>query len=102
MRRLMIGGVAAALLLAAGAVQAGNAERGKGLAAACVACHGAQGISAIPMYPNLAGQHQMYLVNALKAYRDGKRPDPVMAPQAATLSDQAIADLAAYFASLPR
>ncbi len=80
---------------------AGDPEVGKALATACTACHGPEGISSNPVWPNLAGQHAAYLAIALKAYRDGRRVDPLMSPMARRLSDQDIANLAAYFSSLP-
>ena len=52
-------------------------------AATCVACHGQNGIGLSPTWPTLAGQHEDYLVNSLKQYRDGTRGDPVMMPMAA-------------------
>lgn len=79
---------------------AGDAAKGKAKAGTCVACHGSNGISQIPMYPNLAGQKQQYLEIQLKAFRDGTRKNMVMAPMAAGLSDEDIANLAAYYASL--
>lgn len=79
---------------------AGDVAAGKTKAMACMACHGAKGISAIPMYPNLAGQKEQYLVLQLTAFRDGERKNMVMAPMAAGLSDSDIDDLSAYFASL--
>ena len=75
----------------------GDAQAGKTKAAVCAACHGADGISAVDMYPNLAGQHADYIVKQLKAFKAGTRKDPVMAPMAAGLSDQDMADLGAYF-----
>lgn len=88
--------------LATGTVQAGDAERGKALSATCATCHGAQGISAAPaVFPDLAGRPADTLASMLKAFRSGERQNAIMAPQAASLSDQDIADLAAYFASLP-
>ncbi len=66
----------------------------------CVACHGQNGISLSPAWPTLAGQHEDYLVHALNQYRDGSRTDVVMASLAAGLSDETVALLAAYFASL--
>lgn len=69
-------------------------------ASTCAACHGQNGISLSPGWPTLAGQHEDYLVHALQQYRDGTRKDPVMTPLAAELSDETIAQLAAYFASL--
>ena len=80
----------------------GNVEAGKTKAAMCAACHGANGIGASVAFPNLAGQHADYIVKQLKAFKDGTRTDPVMAPMAAGLSDQDMADVAAYFASLER
>lgn len=79
---------------------AADIEAGKAKSATCAACHGANGISAIPMYPNLAGQKEMYLDKQMKAFRDGQRQDPVMGPMAKPLSDQDIADISAYYASL--
>lgn len=83
-----------------GALAAGDAEAGKAKSGMCVACHGTDGNSLAPMYPNLAGQHAQYLESAIKAYRDGLRSGPMaamMTPMAANLSDQDAADLAAYF-----
>ncbi|WP_336365645.1 c-type cytochrome [Marinobacter sp. C2H3] len=95
----------AVLLGQAGAVSAGDAEAGKALAGArCAACHGQNGISAIPVYPSLAGQNEAYLVSALKAYRSGQRAGgqaAIMQGQAASLTDEQIDNLAAYFAKLP-
>jgi cytochrome c553 len=73
---------------------------GKTKAAVCSACHGAEGISVLPDYPNLAGQKVKYLESSIKAYRDGQRKHAVMSPMAAGLSDADVQDLAAYFAAL--
>jgi len=81
---------------------AGNADAGKTKAAMCAACHGANGIGASDAYPNLAGQHADYIAKQLKAFKDGSRVDPVMAPMAAGLSEQDMADVGAYFAGLDR
>lgn len=78
-----------------------DAAAGKTKAAVCAACHGAEGVSVIPDYPNLAGQKVKYLESSIKAYRDGQRKHAVMSPMAAGLSDADILDLAAYFAALP-
>ncbi|MEM7277366.1 MAG: c-type cytochrome [Pseudomonadota bacterium] len=78
----------------------GNAENGKILAYTCLGCHGIDGYrNAYPSYrvPKLKGQSQAYLQAALKAYRSGERTHSTMAAQAASLSDQDMADLAAYF-----
>src|SRR5690554_6735108 len=83
---------------------AGDAAAGKAKAAVCAACHGANGIAQIPMYPNLAGQNEQYLVSSMQAYKNKQRSggqSMLMQPQAAALSDEDIANLAAYYASMP-
>lgn len=92
--------VAACLTLLSAPVFAGDAAAGKSKAATCVACHGADGVSVNPMWPNLAGQKELYLAKQMKDFREGKRNDPVMGPMAKPLSDEDIADLAAYYAGL--
>lgn len=79
---------------------AGDAAAGKAKSATCAACHGAAGISATDIWPNLAGQKQGYLIKQIKAFRDGSRKDPSMSPMAAPLTDEDIDDLAAFFSSL--
>ncbi len=69
-------------------------------AAACAACHGANGISLNAVWPTLAGQHEDYLETALNQYRNGKRTDPVMTAQAALVAEEDVALLARYFAGL--
>lgn len=81
-------------------VMAADVEAGKRKAATCAGCHGPEGISRNPMWPNLAGQQPGYLVKQLKAFRDGSRKDPMMTPLAAPLSDEDIANLAAYYHGL--
>jgi len=83
------------------AAVSGNAERGKALAAACAGCHGAEGISPSDAFPNLAGLPATVLYKQLDDYRTGKRENPIMQGMAAPLDDQKVADVAAYFASLP-
>ncbi len=78
----------------------GNVEAGQALASRCAACHGPEGKSQNPLWPHLAGQQAGYLAKQLKAFRSGERQDPLMSAQAAPLSDEQIADLAAYFSSL--
>jgi cytochrome c553 len=93
---------AAALLSGPAAVQAaGDADAGKAKAATCAGCHGPKGIAIAPNYPNLAGQKEQYLADSMKAYRDGGRDNPIMKPMVSALSDEDIANLAAYYASLP-
>ena len=78
----------------------GNADAGKTKSQACVGCHGMNGKSNNPNYPNLAGQKELYLVKAITAYKTGDRKDPMMAPMIGSLSDADIADLAAYYSSV--
>lgn len=80
--------------------QKGNASRGLEKSAVCHACHGQDGTLAIDANtPILAGQHAGYLEHSLRQYRSGERQDPLMSPFAMNLSDQDIADLAAWYAS---
>ncbi len=75
----------------------GNAQNGQAKAAVCAACHGLDGNSVNPEWPSLAGQHAQYIERQLHLFKNGTRQSPVMAPMAAPLSDQDMADLAAYF-----
>lgn len=80
---------------------AGDAAAGKAKAAICAACHGANGISPNDIWPNLAGQKKGYLIKQIKAFKEGKRQDPSMAPMVGMLNDQDIENIAEYYASLP-
>jgi len=84
---------------ATSAMAEGNASIGKGKAAACAACHGADGNSPSDMFPKLAGQGEAYLVKQLQDFKSGARNNAIMAPMVATLSEEDMADLAAYFSS---
>lgn len=77
-----------------------NAQQGMQKAAICGQCHGVDGISIIPIYPNLAGQKQAYMEIQLKAFRSGERINAAMTPHSRKLSDQDIIDLSAYYANL--
>ena len=94
----------AVLIVLAGAqiaVAAGDAQAGKAKAQACAACHGADGKSANPAWPNLAGQHARYISKQLADFKAGEeRKDPIMAGLAAPLTPEDMADLGAYFATL--
>jgi len=79
----------------------GDANAGKEKAAVCSACHGANGISPAPMFPNLAGQRAEYLYWQLVEFKREARPESPMTSQVANLDDAALRDLAAWFASLP-
>lgn len=100
MKFLMIAATAA--VLSTGAMAAGNADAGKGKVAVCASCHGANGKALVPTYPSLAGQNAAYLEGALKAYKSQERKGyqaAIMYGMAAPLSDQDIADIAAFYAS---
>lgn len=79
----------------------GSAEAGKAKSITCTACHGADGNSVNPLWPNHAGQGAPYIVAQLQAFKSGLRKDPLMAPQAMMLSDEDMRDLAVYFESMP-
>jgi len=90
----------ALILFAHGAQASGDPANGRLLAYTCMGCHGIEGYrNAYPSYrvPRLGGQKDEYIVVALEAYRDGKRPHPTMQAQGGSLTDRAIEDLAAYF-----
>jgi len=87
------------IAVSASVFASGNIEAGKEKSTACAACHGVDGVSASPMFPTIAGQHADYMLHALKGYKSGKRNNPVMQGTVATLTDEDMADLAAYFAS---
>lgn len=84
----------------------GNAEAGQQKSAVCAACHGPDGNSPLDMYPKIAGQHESYLFKQLKDYKlaaetggEQGRADPIMQGQVMMLSEQDMADLAAFFAA---
>lgn len=90
------------VLAQAGALQAaGDAAAGEAKSTVCAACHGTNGISNIPINPNLAGQVPGYIAAQLKAFKSGERVNAVMAGQAVILSDEDMADLDAFYASQP-
>ncbi|WP_126456998.1 c-type cytochrome [Sulfuriflexus mobilis] len=82
------------------ALAGGDPINGKVKADSCIGCHGANGISDNPLFPNLAGQKELYLIKQLKAFKNGSRIDPTMNAMVTALKDDDIHDLSAYFASL--
>ena len=91
--------IAGLSLASSAALAAGSSAAGQEKAAPCAACHGADGNSATPTFPNLAGHHATYIVQALEQYQNGQRKNAIMVGQAANLSEQDIKDLAAYYAA---
>jgi cytochrome c553 len=88
-------------LPAVDAKAAADVAAGKEKAKACVACHGDNGVSAMPVIPSLAGQQDQFIQWQLVFFRSGRRSNPAMAPLVADLSDEDVRNLGAYFASLP-
>ena len=91
--------ITAAIFVSSSSVQAADIAAGKAKSAICASCHGPDGHSVNPLWPNLAGQKEQYLAKQIKAFRDGTRKDPTMAPMVMALTDDDIANLAAYFAA---
>ncbi len=98
----LVSGLIVSLSLVGTASAAGDIAAGKAKSGTCVGCHGTDGISFVPVYPNLAGQKAAYTAKQLKAFRDKIRVDPVMTNQATNLTDADIANLAAYYESLKK
>ena len=76
---------------------AGDIEAGKIKSIVCSACHGQDGNSINPLWPSLAGQHEQYTINTLKAYQNGSRLDAVMKAQVMALTEEDFEDIAAYY-----
>ena len=79
----------------------GSVDAGKARSISCTACHGAEGNSVNPLWPNIAGQSATYVIGQLKSFKDGSRSNPLMTPQAMMLSNEDMRNVAVYFESLP-
>jgi cytochrome c553 len=90
--------VAVATTQAHGPANPGDAKQGATKAAACAACHGADGNSPDPQYPKLAGQNERYIARQLALFKTGERENPIMMGFAAPLSPQDMRDIGAHFA----
>lgn len=91
-------GILAGICASALSRAAGSVEEGQSKSTACIACHGANGNSPNPEWPNLAGQNETYIKRQLQAFKSGARQNPLMTPMATGLSEDDMDDLAAYFA----
>ena len=80
----------------------GNPVVGKGKAELCTGCHGEEGISIEGLAPKLAGQYGKYIAKQLRNFQSGTRTHQIMSAIATTISDDDLADIAAYFASRPK
>jgi cytochrome c553 len=97
---LLLGITALAASCLAGAAEAADPAAGRKKARQCQTCHGIDGIAKIPIAPHIAGESQIYLETQLKAFRSGKRTHEIMSVIAKGLSDEDIADLSAWYASI--
>jgi cytochrome c553 len=97
MKKILIG--LSLVLGCAGSALAGDAAAGKDKTLVCSACHGADGNSLVPTFPKLAGQNERYLIKQMHDIKSGARPVPTMAGQLDAMSDEDIANIAAYYAS---
>lgn len=79
---------------------AGDVAAGRRKAQQCQTCHGLDGLSKLPVAPNLAGQPEPYLVKALNEFRHGVRKNEMMSIVIKQLSDADVDDLAAYYAAI--
>lgn len=77
----------------------GSAEAGQAKSMTCSACHGPDGNSVNPQWPSIAGQHPIYIVEQLQAFKTGTRTEPLMLGQAMMLGEQDMSDLAVYFST---
>ena len=80
--------------------QAGDIAAGRTVMVKCLACHGEDGVSRLPYVPNLAGQKESYLILSLKTYKAGERQNIKMAAIAKSMSDEDMANVAAYYAAI--
>ncbi len=94
---LAVAAAAAALGMNNTALAEGSVEAGQQKSAVCMACHGPDGNSLNPEWPNLAGQHAGYTAAQLAAFKSGQRQNPLMSPMAMGLTEQDMLDLAAYY-----
>ncbi|MAA72161.1 MAG: cytochrome c4 [Bermanella sp.] len=97
--------LAISLMLSLGLVagaHAGDAQAGKKIAGSCAACHGQDGNSAAPSFPKIAGLGEKYILKQLMEFKSGDRDNAIMKGQVAALSNEQMADLAAYFAGNKR
>jgi cytochrome c553 len=99
LRRFAIG-LAITLVTGSSALAAGDRIAGAKVMAKCQVCHGKDGLAKLPEAPNIAGQKESYLVRVLKAFKSGERQNPQMSVVVQGLSDEDIANVAAYYASI--
>src|SRR3981081_3321894 len=101
MTGLLIRAALACVLACAMSAAHADVQTGRAKAKMCAVCHGEFGISVLPNAPSLAGQPETYLAGQLRSYRSGKRSDKTRGSIPKPLTDAEIADLSAWFASIP-
>ncbi|MCY4270427.1 MAG: c-type cytochrome, partial [Gammaproteobacteria bacterium] len=89
----------AAAMMAPQAPAQGDAAAGEAKSALCATCHGPDGNSELAINPKIAGQNARYLIKQMRDFQSGARPGPIMAAMVINLSEEDIADLAAYYAA---
>ena len=99
MKQLLQFAIGLSLLVSLPVLAIGDADAGQNKAAVCAACHGVDGNSIVPNWPKIAGQHASYLQRQLALIKGGDRPVPEMSGIVISLSDQDMADIAAYYSS---
>lgn len=99
MLRIAFAATALATLVSVSALAAGDPEAGESKASVCAACHGMDGNSQVAQWPKIAGQHEDYLARQTRMVRDQQREVAQMYPIVMNLSDEDIADIAAWYAS---
>jgi cytochrome c553 len=99
MKHVLQFAIGLSLLVSLPVMAIGDADAGQGKVAICAACHGADGNSVVPNWPRIAGQHASYLERQLGLIKAGTRPVPEMAGIVLSLSDQDMADVAAWFST---
>ena len=98
--RVLIFGLAALVVTSSFAQAADDIAAGRTVMVQCQMCHGKDGIGKLPYSPNIAGQKYEYLVNSLTAYKIGQRKSQMMSVAVKSLSDEDIANVAAYYAAI--
>ena len=99
MRGLILG-LVALVITSPFAQAAGDITDGRRVMGRCQACHGKDGLGGQPFIPNLAGQKEFYLVHSLMAYKAGERKSSMMSMVVKSLSDEDMANVAAYYAAI--
>jgi len=101
MKKALVSVAVMAVGFCVGTAMAGDPEAGKQKAQQiCVACHGLDGVGLQPIYPNIGGQKEQYIISSLKAFKSGERKNPIMSPMAMPLTDADIENVAAYYSGL--